>query len=294
MHHFIKKNTNKIFIIGISLNATYVAIEFSFGLYFHSLSLISDAVHNLSDVLSLGIAWLGYFLSTQKPNFRRTYGLKKASIMAALINSVILFIAVGGIMTESLQKLYRPIDNLDIQGMLKVAIVGVIVNFGTAFLFYRREKEDLNFRSAFIHMLTDGLITISVIISAIIIGYTQFFWIDPLMSFLIALVILWGTWKIFYESLNLMIDAVPQKVDLHEIHQYLKTLPGVQNVHDLHVWAISTTEVALTAHIVRTYHDDNEELLERIRNDLEKHFDIDHATIQFEKESNAISCRHCD
>ena len=289
MHYHVHKH-NKIFLFGIVLNFLYVIIELIFGIYLNSLSLISDSIHNLSDVMSLIISWLGLYFSKRKPTYKRTYGFRRASIFSSFLNAVILMMAIGGILVEAIQRIFNPVSFLNTDVIWKVAILGIIVNFGTAFLFYKDQHHDLNLKSAFLHMIADGFITVGVIISAFIISLTQFYWIDPLISMIISMIILWSTWKLFYQSFNLMMDAVPENIDLNEIKKYLQNLPGVEDVHDLHIWAMSTTEIALTVHIVKPDHKNDDELLLKICRELETKFNVHHSTIQFERKVAQKNC----
>ncbi len=281
---------NKIFLIAILLNFAYLLIEIGFGFYTQSLALISDGVHNLSDVFSLCISWFGYHLSLKKSSLMRTYGYKKTSIFTAFLNSVILFIAIGGIVFESIHKFFQIQQTIDVHLVWKVALIGIFINFGTAFLLRKQHNEDLNIKSAFIHMIGDGLITFGVILSAFVMEYTHWYWIDPLFSIVISGFIFWNAWDLFYESFNLMIDAVPSKINIKEIRMYLESIPGVQNVHDLHIWALSTTETALTVHLVKPYSKNDDEILSKISKDLEEKFQIHHTTIQFERKLSEESC----
>lgn len=302
MHHHHKhkkelqtnyKAISKIFFLGIVLNFLYVIVELVSGLYFRSLALVSDAIHNLSDVLGLGVSWLGFYLSHRKATWKRTFGLKKASIIAALVNSIVIFIISGGIIVESFERLLYESKPVHTDGIFAVALAGIVINFGTAALFYTYEKVDINLKSAFLHLLADGFLTIAVIISAAIISFTKQYWIDPAISLLIVAVILWNAWGIFYESLNLMMDAVPGNVDIHEIYKFLSGLPEVVDVHDLHIWAMSSTETALTVHIVRSRHHDNEEVLETIQKEMEEKYRISHITVQFENQVKGKFCKNC-
>jgi len=289
-HHHEYHQYNKIFFVGIILNLLYVILEFGFGIYVNSLALISDSIHNLSDVLSLFISWLGIYFASRKPTLKRTYGFRRASIFASFINSVILFMAIGGIFVEAIQRLKNPLITINTTIVWKVAIVGILINFGTALLFYKDQHNDINIKSAFLHMIADGLITVGVIISALIISYTQYYWIDPIISIVISIIIFWNTWKLFYESLNLMMDAVPSSIEIEEIIKYLENLPGIENVHDLHIWAMSTTEIALTVHLVKPDHKNDDELLIQICKELESRFNIHHSTIQFERKAAKEQC----
>lgn len=281
---------NKIFSIGVFLNLSYVIIEIIFGFYLNYLSLIADAIHNLSDVLSLLISWLGYYLAKKKSSARKTYGFKKISILAAFINSVILFMALGGIIIESIQRLFDFSYSIDTDLVWKVGIVGIIINFGTAFLFYKDHHKDLNIKSAFLHMLSDGLITVGVIFSAFLIKFTNYYWIDPICSILISVIIFINSWSLFHESFHLMIDGVPYRIQVNEIQKFLESIPGIKNVHDLHIWAMSTTEIALTVHLVKPDSKNDDEVLKKISKELEEKFQIQHTTIQFERKMTEENC----
>lgn len=292
-HHHNHSNLSYKFIVGIILNILYVFFELGAGFYLNSLALISDAIHNLTDVVSLFIAWTGSYFISKKPTIKRTYGYKRASILSAFINSIILFIAIGGIFFESIERLFSKTSEINTVIMWKVALIGIFINFGTALIFYKEKDHDVNIKSTFLHMLADGFITIGVIISAILIQFTKFYWIDPLISLIIAIFIFYSTWKLFFQSLNLMMDAVPESIDIEMIKSYLQNLPGVINVHDLHIWAISSKEIALTAHLVKPEINDDDEILIKICKDLKEQFKIHHCTIQFERLEAHKSCSQC-
>ncbi len=294
MGHFQDhRNLSLKFLVGIILNIFYVGFELGFGFYLNSLALISDAVHNLTDVLSLFIAWMGAYFTSKKPTKKRTYGYKRASILSALVNSIILFIAIGGIFFEGIERLFFETSQINTNLMWKVALLGIFVNFGTAFIFYKEKNHDVNIKSTFLHMLADGFITLGVIFTAVLIHYTKFYWIDPLMSIFIAIFIFISTWKLFFQSLNLIMDAVPESIKIENIKTYLEGIPGVINVHDLHIWAISSREIALTAHLVKPKKNDDDEILLKICKDLKENFQIHHCTIQFERLEAHKFCSQC-
>ncbi|MCU7494489.1 MAG: cation transporter [Ignavibacteria bacterium] len=281
---------NRIFALGIGLNLIYVLVEAAFGFSINSLALIADAGHNLSDVLGLVLAWGASLLVQRPPTEYRTYGFRKTSIFAALLNAVILLITVGMISFEAIQRLRMPEGT---QGgiMIIVAFIGVLVNTATAILFLKERKTDLNIKGAFMHMAADAAVSLGVVASGIIILYTGWERLDPILSLVISLVIVLGTWGLLRESFDLAMDAVPAHIPVQEVIKYLQKLPGVKEVHDLHIWPLSTTETALTVHIVKPDAEVNDELTSRICRELHDKFGIDHPTIQIEKASTSKTCR---
>ncbi len=289
-----QKNYSFYFFLGALINFIYVLIEIYFGFYTNSLSLITDAFHNLSDVLSLIISWIGYYLSLRKATNKRTYGFRKASILASLMNSLFLLVSMGVILLESFRKLFHfEIIQTDI--MWKVALAGIFVNFGTALFFYQKDvhksEEDINIKTAFLHLFSDGLITIGVILAAIFIQFTKFYWIDPLVSISICFIILFTTTKLLYKSLNMILDAVPENIDINEIQEFLSNLPEIREVHNLHIWALSTTEIALTVHLVKDNKKKERQLLTYICEELKNKYHIHYVTIQFEDEKTLENCK---
>lgn len=280
---------DRAFALGIGLNLAYVAVEATFGVLAGSLALIADAGHNLSDVLGLALAWGAAWLSRRHPTRRRTYGYRRSSILAALANAVLLLVAVGAITLEAARRFYEP-QPVESGTVMLVAAVGVVVNAGTALLFASGRKGDLNIRGAYLHMVADAGVTVGVIAAALLIVWTGWLWIDPLVSLLIAGVILVGTWGLLRDSVNLSLDAVPDGIDPHEVEAYLAGQPGVTEVHDLHIWAMGTTETALTAHLVRAEAVADDSLLERMRRGLHERFGIEHATFQIEAGDPAHPC----
>jgi cobalt-zinc-cadmium efflux system protein len=288
-HHHKINNYNRSFAIGITLNIVFVIIEVIYGLYADSLALIADAGHNLSDVLGLMLAWGASYLATKHPTLTRTYGLRKVTIMASLFSAILLLVALGAIAWESIERLSDP-QAVNGSVIIIVAAIGVVINTATALLFVKGQKHDLNIRAAYLHMAADAAISLGVVIAAIAIMLTGWLWLDPVLSLIIVVVILFGTWGLLRDSMNLSIDAVPQKVELSEIKQYFLDLESISDLHDLHVWALSTTEVALTVHLVTTKTSLNNPMLEEIQNHLHHHFDISHATIQIEYHDNDYLC----
>jgi len=271
------------FVVGLSLNTLFVVAEIIFGLRVHSLALLADAGHNLGDVLGLGLAWGGLLLADRPPSGRHTYGLRRASILAALANAILLLVAVGGILVEALRRLAHPVD-VTAQVVMAIAALGIVVNGSSALLFLARRSEDLNLRGAFLHMAADTVISFGVLVSALAIARTGWTWLDPAVSLAIAAVIVVSTWNLLVKALRLAMDAVPESIDLAAVEAYLSRVPGVTAVHDLHIWGMSTTEVALTAHIVKPEPESDDKLLRQICRELHDRFRIEHATIQFERE----------
>lgn len=288
-HSHAPADFGRAFAIGIVLNLGYVVLEATFGLISGSLALLADAGHNLSDVLGLLLAWAATWLAKRRPTAKRTYGYKRGPILASLANAVILLVAVGVIVWEAVHRLITP-EPVASGTIIWVAAIGVFVNAGTAWLFMSGRKGDLNIRGAFLHMAADAGVTVGVIIAALLIQWTGWQWLDPAISLVIAVVILVGTWGLLRESVNLAMNAVPEGIDQSEVEAYLRGLPGVQDLHDLHIWGMSTTETALTVHLVRTEAGSDGELLHRITHEVRERFEIGHATMQLETPEAARLC----
>jgi cobalt-zinc-cadmium efflux system protein len=277
------------FALGAALNIALVAAQFGYGLLAHSMALLADAVHNLGDVLGLLLAWGAALMGRRLPSARRTYGWGRGSILAALINAGVLLIGVGAIAVEALRRFAEPAPVASTTVMV-VAAAGIAVNGFTAFLF-SRGHEDLNIRAVFLHMAGDAAVSLGVLVAALLIGLTGWLWLDPLASLAIAVVIVASTWGVLLEATNLAMDGVPRRIAPAEVEDYLRGLPGVIEVHDLHIWGLSTTETALTAHLVREGAGDDEILLGTACHELVHRFHIGHATLQLESEALAVSCR---
>jgi cobalt-zinc-cadmium efflux system protein len=271
---------NKAFAIGIALNVVFVAIEIFYGLLANSSALLADAGHNASDVLGLAFAWTAAWLATSKPTGKYTYGLRKTTILVSILNALLLFAAVSFIGWDAIGKLKEPQPVGGTQIMI-VAGIGVVINTVTALLFIKGQKEDLNIRGAYLHMAADAAVSLGVVLSGLMIILTGFYWIDPLMSFIIIAVILYGTWHLFTDSVNLALDAVPKNINVDDVRRYIQSRKGVESLHDLHIWAMSTTQVALTAHIVMPDGNDDNFIAELNRN-LKNEFNIVHTTFQIE------------
>jgi cobalt-zinc-cadmium efflux system protein len=280
-HSHNPPSNNAAFAIGVTLNLAFVIAEIVYGLAANSLALLSDAGHNLSDVFGLLIAWGAIHIGKTLPTKRRTYGLRRSSILAALTNAIVLLFVVGGITWEAVGRFFHP-EAVAGSIVMWVAAVGVVINTATALFFMAGREHDLNIRGAFLHMVGDAAVSVSVIIIGFAIRATGWHWLDPAISVLIGIVIVWGTWSLLRESVNLAMDAVPAGIDPHAVEAYLAGLAGVQSVHDLHIWGMSTTEVALTAHLVMPQPPKDGKFLHKVSHQLHERFDIGHATIQIE------------
>lgn len=271
----------RAFAIGVLLNSAFVLIEAGFGIWSGSMALVADAGHNLSDVLSLLIAWGAAYMSALPAKGRYTYGYKSSSILAALANASLLLIALGAILFETIDRL---LDPAPVHGwtMIAVAGVGILINGATALLFAKGRKTDINIRGAFLHMAADALISVGVVIAGLLILMTGKLWIDPLTSLIIVLLIGWGTWGLLKDSVKLALHAVPDGIDEEAVRGFLAGLPGVSAVHDLHIWPMSTTETALTAHLVMPGGQPGDGFLHDLAHELEHDFRIGHATVQIE------------
>ena len=277
------------FAIGVTLNTAFVLVEVGAGFFAHSMALLADAGHNLSDVLALLMAWGATVLAKRAPSSRRTYGLRKGTVLASLGNAVFLLLAIGAIVSESIHRLTLP-NTVSTKTVMLVAAIGIVINTATALLFMRGSKEDLNVRGAFLHMASDAVVSLAVVIGAGVIALTGLQWIDPLLSLGIAVVIVVGTWGLLRDSVNLALDGAPREIDVAEVRAWLASLPGVEEIHDLHIWAMSTTETALTAHVIRPANDDADQFLHTTCEALSQRFNIGHSTLQVETDSEN-ACR---
>lgn len=284
-HSHAPANYNRIFAFGILLNITYVAVEAGIGFAVDSLALLADAGHNLSDVLGLLLAWAGHYLSQRKPTARLTYGLRSSSILAAFFNALLLMAAVGAIAWEAIKRFS---DSVEVPGttIMIVAGVGVVVNLLTAVMFLRGRHEDINIRGAFLHMAADAGVSVGVVVAGLLTSVFGWLWLDPSISLVIAGVILLGTWGLFKESTSLILQAVPAGIDPVAVGEYLNELPGVQEFHDLHIWAMSTTETALTVHLVVPDEENADAFIQSACHGLHDQFGIEHATLQIERKSD--------
>jgi cobalt-zinc-cadmium efflux system protein len=271
----------RAFVVGIVLNGLIVIAELVFGVLGNSMALIADGGHNLSDVLGLAVGWAGAVMAKRTPSPRFTYGLKKASILAALINALFLLVAVGAIAGQAVRRLIYPAP-ADARIMIWVAAVAIVINLITATLFARGRQHDINVRAAFQHMAADAAVSAAVVFAGLIILWTGQQWVDPVMSLAVAVVILWGSIGLMRESVGMSLMGVPSGIELDHVREALNSLAGVEGVHDLHVWPLSTTEIALTAHLVCPV-GSIDELLQGARETLHDRFGIEHCTLQVER-----------
>jgi cobalt-zinc-cadmium efflux system protein len=288
-HHHGPASFGRAFAIGIALNTAYVMAEVVWGLMANSLALIADAGHNFGDVLSLSLAWLATRLTRRAPSDRYTYGLRGSSILAALSNAVLLLVVTGGVAWAAILRLTHSEPAAGVT-MMAVASGGVAVNAVTAMMFMSGRKDDLNIRGAFMHMASDALVALGVVAAGGLILITHWPWVDPAMSLIIGAIIVAGTWSLMRESLDLALHAVPTSVDRTAVMDYLAGLPGVSEVHDLHIWGMSTTETALTAHLVRPQAEVDDGLLHSVCAELRSRFAVHHATLQIENGAGAHPC----
>ena len=276
---------NTAFIAGIVLNFVFVIIEVVAGLYYNSLSLLSDAGHNLADVGALAISLFAFKMLKVKSNAKYTYGYRKTSILVALLNSVVLLISIGIIVYEAVQRMFHPspVPGLTLS---VIAGIGVIINFASAKLFFKNKEHDINVKSAYLHLMSDAAVSLGIVVGGILIYYLKWFWLDPFISILIALIILISTWQLLKDSLRLSLDGVPADIDMNEIKLIAGQVSGVKDFHHIHIWAISTNENALTAHLVLSS-DTSIAEEQKIKNDLKHvlmHKNIHHITLETERE----------
>ncbi len=292
-HHAVPANFDRAFAVGVGLNLAFVLAEAIFGLKAQSLALLADAGHNLSDVLGLALAWAGSILARRGPTPRFTYGLRRFSILAAIANAGLLLIAVGAIAIEAIQRIRTPAPVASGIVMI-VAGIGIVVNVGTALGFMRGRAADLNIRGAFLHMMADAAASAGVVVTGLLLAITGWLWLDPAVSLLLVLLITWSTWGLAKDSLNLALDAVPPGIDFDAVAEMLRGLDGVVELHDLHIWGMSTTDVALTAHLVRPCGGGEDALLADATERLRLRFGIAHATIQLERGLAVHACELAD
>ncbi|NMM49959.1 cation diffusion facilitator family transporter [Marinigracilibium pacificum] len=279
-HEHEPKSFGKAFAIGIVLNTLYVAIEAFYGFAVGSSALLADAGHNASDVFSLILAWVAIWIAEKKPSGQYTFGLRKTTILASMFNGLLIIGAAGFILVDAIQKFKNPVE-IPGNTLMIVAGIGIIINTGTALLFMKGQ-HDLNIKGAFLHMAADAAVTLGVLIGGLVMKFTGAYWVDPTLSIIIVVVILYGAWQLLSDSIKLAVDAVPNHIDYNDVHTMLKELNGVEDVHDLHIWAMSTTETALTVHLVIPEGCEDEYIF-KIRNELKEKFGIDHTTLQIEK-----------
>jgi cobalt-zinc-cadmium efflux system protein len=291
-HGHAPANFNRAFAIGIVLNIVFVAIEAFYGWRVNSLALLADAGHNLSDVAGLVLAWGGALASKLQPNARHTYGWKRGTILAAFANALLLLMAMGALTWEAVGRLFSPEPLTRAEGVtiMVVAGIGIVINTATALLFMRGREHDLNIRGAFMHMAADALVSAGVVIAGALTLWMGWVWLDPVVSLLIAAVILLGTWGLFKQSLHMLFDGVPDSVDPQAVQACLAALPGVTRVHDLHIWAMGTSQTALTAHLVMPQGHADDAFLKHATDQLHDQFEITHVTLQVMKDAFTAPC----
>jgi cobalt-zinc-cadmium efflux system protein len=281
-------NYGRAFAIGIAANLAYLGVEAVAGIFSGSLALLADAGHNLADVLGLVLSWGAAMLSRRQPSGRFTYGLRSSSILAALANAIILLVVTGGIAWEAIWRIGHPMQV--VSGIIiAVAAIGIFVNGGTALLF-SSGNGDLNVKSAFLHLAADALVTAGVVAAGVVIWLTNWLWLDPLVSLAVSAVIVFGTWGLLKSAISLALDAVPEGLDAAAVRAHLLSLPGVTGLHDLHIWGMSTTETALTCHLIMPEGHPGDAVLSQISQQLEHQFGIHHATIQIELADTEEAC----
>lgn len=280
--HAAPDSHSRAFMLGIGLNLAFVGVEATYGILSGSLALLADAGHNLSDVLGLVLAWGASALGRRKATERHTYGFRSATILAALLNALLLLVAVGGMGWEAVRRLGQP-ATVSSFTIMSVAGVGIVVNAATALLFWKGRERDLNIRGAFLHLAADAAVSLGVVLAGLLIYYTGWAWLDPVVTLVIAGLIFVGTWGLLKDSVNLALQAVPGHIDVRQVRERLVQTPGVSEVHDLHVWAMSTTEAALTAHLVMREPRLDDAFLDDVKRRLHDEFGIEHITLQVEE-----------
>ena len=288
-HHHAKPDYNRAFAVGVALNIAFVVVEVVYGVMAQSLALITDAGHNLSDVMGLLLAWGASYLAGKQPSARRTYGYSRATILASMFSGLLLLAAVVVICWEAVNRFFTPHEPVG-RTIMTVAAIGVVINSVTAWFFMSGKDHDLNIRGAYLHMAADALVSLGVVVSGFVIWKFGLKWFDPMSSLLIAGVIFWSTWGLLRDSLNLAIDAVPRHMDPVEVRDWLSSQPGVEGLHDLHIWPMSTTETALTAHLLMSEPPRDDGFLHDLAKQLETRFRISHATIQIERGNGDHPC----
>jgi cobalt-zinc-cadmium efflux system protein len=294
-HFHGQPDYNRAFAVGVVLNVGFVIVEATFGLLSNSLALLTDAGHNLSDVMGLLLAWGAATLAKRRPSVRRTYGYSRATIIASLFSGLLLMGAVGAIGWEAVNRLMQPVELAGKTIMIEAA-VGVVINTVTALFFFAGKDHDLNIRGAYLHMAADAAVSLGVVASGGIILMFGLNWVDPLISLVIAAVIFLSTWGLLRDSLNLAVDAVPRNIDPRAVRAHLAALPGVTEIHDLHIWPMSTTDTALTAHLVMDVMPSSDLFLNEVAQDLDRKYGIHHSTIQLERKESDVVCHqslHC-
>lgn len=289
-HHPAPTNFDGVFRLAIGLNLGFVITEFVAGFWANSTALLADAGHNFSDVLGLLVAWFAFVLARKKASQRFSFGLRSSSILAALLNAMLLLLACGGIVWEALHRLQQPVTVAS-QTVMLVAAVGIVINGFSAWLFVRNQQHDLNLRGAYLHMLADALVSLGVVVAGGLMAWTQWNWLDPAITLIIVAVILWGTWSLFKESLALCLHAVPTHINLSDVESFLKATDDIEQLNDLHIWALSTSESALTAEVVLLNHVDGPATIRQLSKEIKERFKIHHVTIQVSDQIARPGCQ---
>lgn len=289
-HHSVAPTgLNKVFMIAIVANLTYTIIQAIFALHANSMSLLADAGHNLGDVLGLLLAWGANWLLTQPSTENFSYGFKRTSILASAANSIILLVACVLIVYGAIDKLLSP-QPIHEMTVVIVAAIGIFINLGSAVLFIQQSKNDLNIRGAFLHLASDALVSIGVVIAAIIVYFTHWLWLDPVISFVIVSVILYSSWQVLFRAIHLLLDAVPKNIEHQQVRSYFQAIPGVDSIHDLHIWGLSTRDTALTVHLIMPELRLSDQQHAEIRQDMLRKFKISHVTVQVEQSEGCYQC----
>lgn len=290
-HHHTPAHFGRAFLIGIIANATYLIGEIVIGFYTHSMSLIADGEHNFSDVMALSASWLAYHLMKKQPSLHFTYGLGRSTILITVGNACLLMLVTGAVILESCERFFFPQPIIP-QPIMITAALGILINGGTALLFMHGSHEDLNIKGAFLHLMSDALIAFSVVISGFLVWMTHYVWIDPLISLIISVIIIYNTWSLLKESLDLALDGVPHHINPQNVKNFLLSIPSVSDIHDLHIWPISTTQTALTVHLVckQAQLETHGDIRRTIIHGLHENFGIIHPTIQIEMNDCGTHC----
>lgn len=291
-HNHNEININRAFKLGIFLNLIYIVVELLVGLIINSMALIADAGHNFSDVLGLALAWGAVILAKSLPTPERTYGFRKGTILAAFLNSLLLLVAIGAILIESIRN-FSNVGNIPGTSIIIVALIGVIINAFTALLFMKGKNKDINLKGAYLHMLADAGISFGVVIAGLLINLTGFYFLDSITSIIIVIFIFIGTWKLLKESFLLTLDSVPKNINSNEVAKFLESIDGVNQIHDLHIWLISSTEIALTVHLVVDESKVKDVLALDLQEQIEEKFGIGHSTVQIELNQIKGHCLTC-
>lgn len=291
-HDHQENNISRAFKIGIVINIGFIVAEVVYGQLSNSLALLADAGHNFGDVIALIFSWIAIFLAKKKPTYKFTYGLKRSTILIALFNTLIILLAAVLIGWEAINRVQGSVAIYS-SNVIIVATIGIFINGFTAWLFVKDKGHDINIKSTFLHFIADALVSAGVVVAGIIMLYTNYYWVDSVISILIVVVISYSSIHLLIEAVNLALDGVPKQIEIDKVHQFLMEQPGVESIHDLHVWGLSTTEVALTAHLV-VNDAAEDELLNQVVNGLHDQFGIEHSTVQIDKSDSDICCSACN